>query len=302
MAKGSCPSDLFIGTHACFTAFTLSYQRMKQSQQKLCCGLDVETLRALCRAYVDAMSCVDEVKSQCPVEKHRDIEKALVNLDGAREELNGLCSDDTIIENYAMYQSCLTTAGPASESCLVRHLERRGRQLGSEGTRIRFLNLVQANTMEVFCRKLRSTISCVQQNVQQECGQQAATLVPSLVRPMVRYSATCVSEHPKQRPTKRPFLLDNAFVNDDELVDRGSRSSSGYRSNNGNNKNISKGNKNIKTERDNRSSSRNSGEDGATLSRKPKSKPNARNSSLHSAFNFYTVFYLFAITLTVYLL
>ena len=49
ISKGSCPSDLFTSTHACFNAFTLSYQRMQTSQQKLCCGLDVETLRALCR-------------------------------------------------------------------------------------------------------------------------------------------------------------------------------------------------------------------------------------------------------------
>ncbi|KAK3803064.1 hypothetical protein RRG08_027986 [Elysia crispata] len=220
LANGSCPTDLLLGTHACFTAFTLSYERMRQSQQKLCCGLDVETLRALCRAYVDAMSCVDGVKSQCPEEKHLDIENALINLDGAKEELSGLCSDDTIIENYAMQQTCLTAAGPGSETCLAMILERGVRQHGDERSGIRFLSMVQATTLDVFCRKMNSAISCVQRNVQRVCGQQAASLVPSLVRPMVRYSATCNSGH-SNHPTKWPFLLDDVSVKDDHPVERG---------------------------------------------------------------------------------
>ncbi|RUS74572.1 hypothetical protein EGW08_017653 [Elysia chlorotica] len=195
LAQGSCPSDLLLGTHACFTAFTLSYERMRQSQQKLCCGLDVETLRALCRAYVDSMACVEGVKSQCPLEKHADIDRSLINLDGATQELNGLCSDDTIIENYAMQQSCLRAAGPSSETCLAIFLEQGIRPQGDERSGIRFLSLVESTTMDVFCRKMSSAISCVQRNVQRACGQQAASLVPALLRPMVRYSATCISGH-----------------------------------------------------------------------------------------------------------
>ncbi|KAK3747433.1 hypothetical protein RRG08_015545 [Elysia crispata] len=97
----SCPDDLAGSARACFSSYALRLQSIKQSPQKLCCGLDVEVFRSFCRSYVDGSRCEQRLRGQCPIEKQRMIDNALVSLDGARDALNHLCLDDNIVETVS---------------------------------------------------------------------------------------------------------------------------------------------------------------------------------------------------------
>ncbi|XP_041348483.1 uncharacterized protein LOC121368037 [Gigantopelta aegis] len=46
---GSCPRDVTPEADACFADYNTHLQNMKMSSQRLCCGVDVEILRAFCR-------------------------------------------------------------------------------------------------------------------------------------------------------------------------------------------------------------------------------------------------------------
>ncbi|KAH9489116.1 hypothetical protein Btru_042241 [Bulinus truncatus] len=49
-ATGSCPHDVKTSANECFTAYSPQLVNMMNSGNKLCCGMDVETLRAFCES------------------------------------------------------------------------------------------------------------------------------------------------------------------------------------------------------------------------------------------------------------
>ncbi|XP_076439271.1 uncharacterized protein LOC143278125 [Babylonia areolata] len=197
MEVGSaCPSDVTMAAHACFTEFSREYQNVKHSPKLLCCGVDVETLRAFCSSYMRADSCIADLKAQC--EDPTAIRQALTNLQGARAALRALCADDTVIERYARHQSCITQAGPTTLQCIRRHL--------NTSDNVRLLASIQTLEAMEFCRAMRGTMECVQRNVGRQCGQRASQLAAILVLPMVRYSTSCHLAVPD--PPPRPPISD----------------------------------------------------------------------------------------------
>ncbi|KAL8606677.1 hypothetical protein ACOMHN_055352 [Nucella lapillus] len=170
-----------MAAHACFTEFSREYQNMKNSPKLLCCGLDVETLRAFCSSYMRAASCIEDLMTQC--EDPAAIGHALTNLQGARPALHAMCSDDTLIERYARHQSCIAQAGPTTLQCIRRYL--------NTSSNVRLLANVRTHHTAEFCRSMALTMQCVHRNVGQQCGHRVSQLVAILVHPMIRYSTTC---------------------------------------------------------------------------------------------------------------
>ncbi|KAK7499949.1 hypothetical protein BaRGS_00008797, partial [Batillaria attramentaria] len=136
-------------------------------------------------SYMNGMQCISSLKGQCPESKHGAIDSALSSLQGAEDALKSLCADDTNIEVYARYQSCFTRAGPTSEMCMQRHLNTSLKLLASKNSKM------DAKHMDEFCSDMRGMLKCIQNNVRQQCGEEAADLAPTLVKPMVRQSTKC---------------------------------------------------------------------------------------------------------------
>ncbi|CAL1539916.1 unnamed protein product [Lymnaea stagnalis] len=206
----SCPHEISTSANYCFTDYTLQFQNMLSSANKLCCGMDAETLRAFCQAYRTAVTCITQLRTACPKERHDKIDTVWGNFEVARVGLRELCSDDSLIENYAMHQSCLTKAGPTSEMCFHTHLR--------TATEIKFLTEVTThkNRNEQFCVEMLKTIECVRRNVNHTCGHQPAVLSVILVKPMVRMSTECnysVIEN-QLKTTKRPHHGQDAYISD----------------------------------------------------------------------------------------
>ncbi|GFO44159.1 hypothetical protein PoB_007066400 [Plakobranchus ocellatus] len=235
LARGVCPSDLSTEARDCFSTYNVKAQSMQRSPLKLCCGVDVETLRAFCHSYIKGMRCVHILRSSCPAENHYMIDNGLVDLRGAEKALNSLCVNDSIIEQYAQYQGCLTYAGSGSEACFATHLlDNR-----DATDNIRFLSTVNTDNMDEFCRKMKATVTCVQSNVRRVCGQgrqQAVKLASILVKLMVRHSTDCDYEvdirHPQHNP-REPYQSNPAYISDDHVGDGSSSNSKHGRSGGG---------------------------------------------------------------------
>ncbi|GFR74704.1 hypothetical protein ElyMa_003899700 [Elysia marginata] len=235
---GACPADLAEEARGCFSSYTVKLHSMQHTAQKLCCGLDVEILRAFCKSYEVGRRCVQSLRAQCPPEKQRVIDSALVSLDGAWDALNDLCLDDRIVEQYAQFQTCFTVTGPESESCFAEHL------LGNAGghNSIQFLETVGAASKRQFCRKMVKTVSCVQQNVRRQCGEGAAALVSILVKPMVKRSTECdytLDVRQSQQSPKEPYQSNPSYISDDgSSRNNNKHGGSSRRGTNSNNKNL----------------------------------------------------------------
>uniref|UniRef100_A0A0B7BSK2 Uncharacterized protein n=1 Tax=Arion vulgaris TaxID=1028688 RepID=A0A0B7BSK2_9EUPU len=217
----ACPRDMSTRANSCFTSYSFHFQNMQNSPNKLCCGVDVEILRAFCQSYSNAMECVKQMKKDCPEDTYHTINTILNNLNGVHAELHELCSDDSIIESYAMYQSCITLAGVKSEWCLQTHMN------SSAGTNIKFLSRVTMKGMEQFCKDMINTVECVKNNVEMICGDEAAALVQVLIKPMIRQSTECDYSviDAQQKFTKQPSHSRHAYISDGN---RNSKSSSNH--------------------------------------------------------------------------
>ncbi|KAK6175325.1 hypothetical protein SNE40_013813 [Patella caerulea] len=178
--SATCPRDVTATAYGCFTSYSRNLQNMESSRRQLCCGVDVETLRAFCSSYVQAMSCIRRLKSDCPESYHSKIDVPLVNLEGAHEGLHDLCSDDFLYERYARYQSCFMLEGDESEYCFHKNLN----------TSIRILSKIDKTTHQL-CTDMKKVVKCITYNINLKCGPRAAELVELLVKPMVRHSAQC---------------------------------------------------------------------------------------------------------------
>ncbi|KAL8558838.1 hypothetical protein ACOMHN_031767 [Nucella lapillus] len=180
-AGSACPSDVGQQANACFAGYNREFQNIRSSPKRLCCGVDVETLRAFCRSYVDAISCVRPLKKRCP--RSQAIEDAMKNLHGAETSLKSLCSDDTNIEKYALHQTCITKAGPTTKRCFQQYL--------NTSDTVKLMTSVDTRHIAQFCSDMRGTLQCIQTNIRQTCGEDASDLVTKLVKPMVRQSTKC---------------------------------------------------------------------------------------------------------------
>ena len=60
--------------------------------------------------------------------------------------------------------------------------------------------------MMVICRDFRKVLRCIQRHIEKTCGQEAAGLVPVLVKPMVRRSNLCDLSHDDARDLVRHFI------------------------------------------------------------------------------------------------
>ncbi|XP_059178719.1 uncharacterized protein LOC131957903 [Physella acuta] len=206
-AMASCPRvELDVMSSSCFNEYSLQYYNMQTNPLKLCCGIDVETLRAFCGSYKSSMACVRHLRQQCPVYEHRVIDAAVdAALLGSQAILHDLCSDDSLIESYAMHQSCFTNAGPASEKCFLEHLNDF-----TSGNKIRFLTKVTYRKKEHFCHKMRATVECVRRRINMTCGAKAIPLSELFVKTMVNESSQCdytvpnPSNH-QPMPTNKPI-------------------------------------------------------------------------------------------------
>ncbi|BFZ08635.1 hypothetical protein BsWGS_11674 [Bradybaena similaris] len=223
LVVGSCPRDVSTAAHSCFTAYSFHVQNMVNSPQKLCCGVDVETLRAFCQSYTSATTCVSQLKEDCPKDSYQIIDKVSANVDGSRAGLQELCTDDSIIENYAMYQSCFTFAGDGSDMCFQTHMN------NSMATTIRFLTKLTTTKMDQFCNDMRHTVDCVQKNVWAMCGDKAAQLAAILVKPMVWQSTSCDYSviNSQGKTTKRAHHGHHAYIANDQS--KGQSRNTGHR-------------------------------------------------------------------------
>ncbi|XP_046354394.1 uncharacterized protein LOC124133855 [Haliotis rufescens] len=206
--KGECPQDVKSQAYSCFTDYSSQYQNMQYSQRKMCCGVDVETLRAFCSSFVQAMQCLDHLKGRCPAEKHKLIDQTKQNLKGAEQGLRDLCSDDNIYEKYARHQNCFALQGYVSEDCLTKYMNNS----------IRLMSKVNRKTIDELCRDMRNAMNCIKPNIQAMCGVEASKLVEILIKPMVRDSAQCdyniihieSTEKPQQhQPGHTPSSMDD---------------------------------------------------------------------------------------------
>ncbi|KAK0063137.1 hypothetical protein Bpfe_007333, partial [Biomphalaria pfeifferi] len=213
-SSGSCPHDVKGTAHECFTAYSFQLTNMVNSANKLCCGMDVETLRAFCDSYRMAVSCIHHLRSTCHRARHLDIESASVHFEDTRHVLHELCSDDSLFENYAMHQTCLTKAGPVSEQCFNTHLG----HLVHSNQSFRFLTKISNHRRkEQVCVDMYNTITCVKRNINNTCGHHAARLAITLVKPMVSVGTECnytVIESQQKQTTKKPHHSHNALISD----------------------------------------------------------------------------------------
>ncbi|XP_070193403.1 uncharacterized protein [Littorina saxatilis] len=180
---------------ACFTDYSREFHNMQTpGSKRLCCGVDVETLRAFCSSYMKAMQCIEGLKERCPGDKNR-IQEAMRNLKGAETALDSLCANDRIFEVYARHQNCITRAAPTTETCFRRHL--------NTSDSVRLLTNFDSRPLSDFCRDMRGTLQCIQKNVNNQCGEEASVLASKLVKPMIRQSTKCDYNVVTQPPISR---------------------------------------------------------------------------------------------------
>ncbi|XP_041348482.1 uncharacterized protein LOC121368035 [Gigantopelta aegis] len=176
-----CPQDVTLQAYGCFTSYSTELQNMYKSRHKLCCGVNVEVLRAFCSSYVSAVACITSLKSRCPRERHSQINKSLVNLQGSEKELAELCFDDNLYEQYAIHQTCFANEGFLTEHCFERFFN----------STLRIMSRVRHGSMYDLCSNMRKIMDCVKPNILMKCGPVAEGLVDKLIKPMVRRSSEC---------------------------------------------------------------------------------------------------------------
>ncbi|KAH9489115.1 hypothetical protein Btru_042231 [Bulinus truncatus] len=175
--------------------------------------LTVLRLTDVCGSYRRAVTCITHLRTTCHKARHIDIDAASVNFDDSRPVLQELCSDDSLIENYAMHQTCLTRAGPASEQCFVTHLS----HLIHGNQSFRFLTKISNHKKkEQVCLDMYNTINCVKRNIETTCGHHSARLAITLVKPMVSINTECnyTVIEAQQKTTKKPHHSHNAYISD----------------------------------------------------------------------------------------
>lgn len=178
---GMCPSKLKMRSFSCFGDYNTQFLNMQKSQRTLFSGVDVELLRAFCSAYMSAMSCINQLRTDCGEDHHVVINKPLVNLHGATDELSYMCQNDDIYEVYARHMSCYMSHGSYSERCFNDVMN----------TTSRFLKRLEWTSLDDFCRDLSQMLQCIKVNIGRSCGQEAANLMDILAKPMVRSSTMC---------------------------------------------------------------------------------------------------------------
>ncbi|ESO91222.1 hypothetical protein LOTGIDRAFT_153652 [Lottia gigantea] len=57
--RGDCPHDVTAQAYGCFTSYSSHLQNMQASRRQLCCGVDVETLRAFCSSIDRLLDSID---------------------------------------------------------------------------------------------------------------------------------------------------------------------------------------------------------------------------------------------------
>ncbi|XP_033746643.1 uncharacterized protein LOC117331829 isoform X2 [Pecten maximus] len=179
--EGLCPSKLKMRSFSCFGDYNTQFLNMQKSQRTLFSGVDVELLRAFCSAYMSAMSCINELRMECGKDHHQVIDGPLINLNGATEELSFMCQNDDIYEVYARHMSCYMSHGSYSERCFNDVMN----------TTSRFLKRVNWKSLDDLCRDLSHVLQCIKGNIGRSCGQEAASLMDVLAKPMVRSSTMC---------------------------------------------------------------------------------------------------------------
>ncbi|XP_021376520.1 uncharacterized protein LOC110465186 isoform X2 [Mizuhopecten yessoensis] len=181
VTDGQCPSKLKMHSFSCFGDYNTQFLNMQKSQRTLFSGVDVELLRAFCSAYMSAMSCINQLKAECGEDHHHVIDVPLINLNGATDELSFMCQNDDIYEVYARHMSCYMVHGSYSERCFHDVMN----------TTSRFLKRVNWKSLDDLCRDLSQVMQCIKDNIGRSCGQEAASLMDVLAKPMVRSSTMC---------------------------------------------------------------------------------------------------------------
>ncbi|XP_060072771.1 uncharacterized protein LOC132552601 [Ylistrum balloti] len=181
VTDGLCPSKLKMHSFSCFGDYNTQFLNMQKSQRTLFSGVDVELLRAFCSAYLSAMTCINQLRTECGKDHHHVIEGPLINLNGATDELSFMCKNDDIYEVYARHMSCYMSHGSYSERCFHDVMN----------TTSRFLKRLNWKSLDDLCSDLSQVLLCIKGNIGQSCGQEAASLMDVLAKPMVRSSTMC---------------------------------------------------------------------------------------------------------------
>lgn len=163
---------------SCFRAYDTQKIYVDRSDQRLFSGIDIETLRAYCSSYREAIMCVSKLVSSCPKTAQQQVEEALVNYNGIQEELTDLCTTQKLYELYAQYMNCYAERGQKSDWCYESKLNNS------------IQNIYKPPTPE-FCSLMEEATSCIENNIRSACGEQATELVHLLVKPTVPGSAHC---------------------------------------------------------------------------------------------------------------
>lgn len=188
----SCPSNVQREAFSCFSGYSTQLLNMQKSTETLFTGVDVELLRAFCSSYVQSMNCIEDLKVSCPLNLHTKIDITLINFDGAKDELEELCRDDALYEVYARHMTCFLNYGSYSERCFEDTMN----------TTVRLMKRIDDKSLPQLCGDFRKVLNCIRSNIERSCGQEAANLVPVLVKPMVRRSNLCdLNSDDRKEPT-----------------------------------------------------------------------------------------------------
>lgn len=163
---------------ACFRSYGTQKTYVDRSEQRLFSGIDIETLRAYCSSYLEAIQCVSKLVTGCPSSAQSQVEEALVSYNGIQEELTDLCRTQNLYELYAQYMTCYAERGQKSDWCFESKLNNS------------MLSIYKLPSPE-FCGRIQEATYCIQNNIRQECGEKAAELVHLLVKPTVFGSSHC---------------------------------------------------------------------------------------------------------------
>lgn len=176
LCEADCPElDLQERAFRCFDRFSSQKVHLDKSGSRLFSGIDTEVLRVFCSSYIEAMTCIRNLMERCPEDTHKDISIALVNLRGMDQELQDLCLTNGLYEKYAPKMNCFMDRGHKSDWCFDRSLNGSYNDL----------------PLEDLCSRMREVTLCIENNIRQGCGEEAAELVHLLVKPMVRRSGSC---------------------------------------------------------------------------------------------------------------
>ncbi|CAG2253797.1 unnamed protein product [Mytilus edulis] len=81
--------------------------------------------------------------------------------------------------------TCFLTSGSYSERCFEDTMN----------TSVRLMSRFDDKSLPQLCRDFRKTLNCIQTKIKRRCNDEAAALVPVLVKPMVRRSNLCDLNH-----------------------------------------------------------------------------------------------------------